>query len=125
MPNHFAVTERHYAESFTKALDADGIKHRDTTIEVIQIKADLSQVLETKSELYIGQDVNRMAVISDTAAGIDLTADQTFFTGANDEMQKFLQFKTNSQAGLITLNTTIPLTYTGIEERSFISRVSL
>jgi bacitracin transport system permease protein len=122
MPNHFAVTERPYAESFTKALDADGIKHRDTTIEVIQIKADLSQVMETKNELYIGQDVNRMAVISDTSAGIDLTADQTFFTGANDEMQKFLQFKTNSQAGLITLNTTIPLTYTGIEERSFISR---
>ncbi|NQX61460.1 ABC transporter permease [Paenibacillus qinlingensis] len=122
IPNHFGVTERHYAESFTKALDAGGIKHRDTTIEVIQIKADLGQVMESKSELYMNQDVNRMAVISDTAAGIDLTADQTFFTGANDEMQKFLNFKPNSQAQLITLNNTFPLTYTGIEEQSFISR---
>lgn len=122
MPNHFAVTERHYAESFTKALDAGAIKHSDITIEVIQIKADLSQVMETKNELFTGSDVNRMAVINATAVGIDLTADQTFFTGANDELQKFLQFKTNSQTQLSTLNTTIPLTYIGIEERSYISR---
>ncbi|KRF07097.1 bacitracin ABC transporter permease [Paenibacillus sp. Soil766] len=122
LPAHFSVTERHYAESFTQALDKDGIKHRDTTIEVIQIKADLSQVMETKNELYVGPDVNRMAVINDTSIGMDLAADQTFFTGANDEMQKFLQFKPNSQAQLITLNATIPLTYIGIEEQSYISR---
>ncbi|CAH1230881.1 Bacitracin export permease protein BceB [Paenibacillus allorhizoplanae] len=123
LPAHFAVTERQDAERFTKALDAGGIKHRETTIEVIQIKGDFSQVLDMRNELYMSLDAGQMAVISDAATeSIDVTADQTFFTGANDEMQKFLRFKPKGLVQLSTQNTVIPLTYSGIEEQSYISR---
>jgi bacitracin transport system permease protein len=123
VPAHFTVRELQDADRFTKALDASGLAYRETKIEVLQVNADLDQVLETKSELYTSSGVKQMAVISDKAIGtIDLTAEQVFFTGANDEMQKFLRFKPNSPLLLNSQHSTISLTYTGTEEHSYISR---
>jgi bacitracin transport system permease protein len=123
VPAHFTVRELQDAERFTKALDASGIAYRETKIEVLQVNADLAQVLETKNELFTSSGVKPMAVISDKAIGtIDLSAEQVFFTGANDEMQKFLRFKPNSPLLLSSQHSTISLTYTGTEEHNYISR---
>lgn len=123
VPNHFVMTTKQDEDRFTKALDVDGIAHRETPIEVLQINADLSQVLVATSELYTSAGIKPMTIISDKAIDtVDLTAEQTFFTGANDEMLKFLQFKVNNQMQLHLQHSVMPLTYIGIEERNYISR---
>ncbi|MDR6555635.1 ABC transporter permease [Paenibacillus qinlingensis] len=123
IPAHFAMTNQQDAERFTKALDAGGIAHRETMIDVIQINADLSQVVDTKGDLFMGKGAQRMAIISDKQTGvIDLAADQTLFTGANDELLKLVTFKKNSQIQLQLLHGVLPLTYIGNEERTYIAR---
>jgi bacitracin transport system permease protein len=123
VPNHFAITNVQDADRFKSALDAKGINNRETTIDVIRTNVDLSQAMESEvSSLFTKEGLQPMAVISDKAAqSIDLTAGQSLLTGVNDAMLQFFHFKGNVQIQLHGLQTTIPQTIKGVEQRSYIS----
>ncbi|OCT16930.1 bacitracin ABC transporter permease [Paenibacillus pectinilyticus] len=123
VPAHFAITEVNDANRFKAALEADSIQHKDTTIEVIQARADLSEIMASNmGNLLMDSTVMRMAVISDKATGsIDLTPDQTMLTSTSDLMLKFVRFQNSGQIRLSGQHSVIPQTYIGLEKHSYIS----
>ena len=123
VPNHFAITDAQDADRFKTALDAEGIKHRETTITVVRTNVDLSQAMDSEvNSLFAKEGLQPMAVISDKAAqSVDLTPGQTLLTGVSDAMLQFFHFKNDVQIELHGLKTTIPQAIKGVEQRSYIS----
>ncbi|MGG1514446.1 ABC transporter permease [Paenibacillus oryzisoli] len=122
LPAHFVFTKQQDADLLTKALDDGGIPHKDTRIEVIQVKANLDQVLDAKGGLISEPGPRQMAVISDASTGVpDVGMDQLLFTGASDEMLALVNFHKGGITQILTPTTSVPLTYIGIEKQAFVS----
>ncbi|MEC0229622.1 FtsX-like permease family protein [Paenibacillus alba] len=123
VPANFSITNIEDADKFKAALDAHQIKHTDTTMEVIQTKANLKGIMASDMKGLL-QDPSSMtiSVISDkNTPGIDLSADETLFTGTNDLMNKFMSFKNSGQIQFSGQQVMIPQTYLGSKKQSVIS----
>ncbi|NQX71587.1 ABC transporter permease [Paenibacillus alba] len=123
VPANFSITNIEDADKFKAALDAQRIKHTDTTMEVIQTKANLKGIMASNMKGLL-QDPSSMtiSVISDkNTPGIDLSADETLFTGTNDLMNKFMSFKNSGQIQFSGQQVVIPQTYLGSKKQSVIS----
>ncbi|MCY9666311.1 ABC transporter permease [Paenibacillus alginolyticus] len=123
VPAHFAITNVEDANKFKAALDDSQIKHKDTAIEVVQVKANLKEILASNMEGLILDPSNMtIPVISDKDAPFaDLTAEQTLFTGTNDMLQKFMSLKDSGQIQLSGQHIVIPQTYVGSRKQYIVS----
>ncbi|OPH59262.1 bacitracin ABC transporter permease [Paenibacillus ferrarius] len=123
VPANFSITNSEDADKFKAALDAHQIKHTDTTMEVIQTKANLKGIMASNMKGLL-QDPSSMtiSVVSDkNTPGINLSANETLFTGTNDLMNKFMSFKNSGQIELSGQQVVIPQTYLGSKKQSVIS----
>ncbi|NRF92039.1 ABC transporter permease [Paenibacillus frigoriresistens] len=123
VPAHFAITNVEDANKFKAALDDSQIKHKDTAIEVVQVKANLKEILASNMEGLILDPSNMtIPVISDKDVPFaDLTAEQTLFTGTNDMLQKFMSLKDSGQIQLSGQHVVIPQTYVGSRKQYIVS----
>ncbi|WP_261303894.1 ABC transporter permease [Paenibacillus andongensis] len=123
VPAHFAITNIVDANKFKAALDDSQIKHRDTAIEVVQVKANLKEILTSNMEgLSLDPSNMTIPVISDKDAPfVDLTAEQTLFTGTNDMLQKFMSLKNSGHIQLSGQQVVIPQTYVGSRKQYIVS----
>ena len=123
VPAHFAITNVEDANKFKAALDAKQIKHKDTAIEVVQVKANLLDILGSNMDgLLLDPSNMTIPVVSDKDAPfIDLTSEQTIFTGTNDLLEKFMKFKNSGQIQFSGQQVVIPQTYLGSEKQYMVS----
>lgn len=123
VPAHFAITNVEDANKFKAALDANQIKHKDTAIEVVQVKANLQDILASNMDgLLLDPSNMTIPVVSDKDAPfIDLTSEQTIFTGTNDLLEKFMKLKDSGQIQFSGQQVVIPQTYLGSEKQYMVS----
>ncbi|NOV02819.1 FtsX-like permease family protein [Paenibacillus planticolens] len=123
VPAHFSITQKEDADKFKAALDARHILHKDTTIDVIQAKANLKGILATNmSGLMTDPGSMTLSVISDKhTPSYDMTPEQTMFTGTNDLLSNFMNFKDSGRIELGGQGVNIPLTYLGSKKQSIVS----
>lgn len=90
----FALTNEDDAELFKGALEQKQIPYTTTTYNVIQVEADLNDIiLEDTEGLYADVGKFIVPVISDKETeDFDLTPDETIFTGYDDLLQRFMEF---------------------------------
>lgn len=123
VPADFALTNTKEANQFKEALTEYNIKYIEKRIHVIQVNANLEQIIDTSPE---GSMVNPksmpLPVISDEdIENIDVSANETIFTGYSDIMQKFLSFKDSGQIAFKGKQKIIPQKYLGLKKDYIIS----
>ena len=119
----FSITNKQDAENFKEALEVNEIKYNEKMIDVIQVYANIEKIAESKLE-DMNSDPRNMTipVISDKAAGsVDLSAEETLFTGYNDLLQKFMPLKSSGQIELKGKNEVIPQKYLGLRKEYIVS----
>jgi bacitracin transport system permease protein len=123
VPAHFAMTNPGYAEAFTKTLEDHSINYEKKVIEVIQADFDVRQILDANlNELKVDPNVMTLPVISDQSVkNLDLSEDESVFTGYNDLLQKFMTIKDSGSIKAKGKDEVIPLNYLGMRKEFLIS----
>ncbi|GAA0304869.1 bacitracin transport system permease protein [Gracilibacillus halotolerans] len=119
----FAFVTTEDAESFTTVLNEEDIDYTLRQAEVIQVMADLSDILDAQFvELELESEDMPLPITSDEFFGdIELDSNETMFTGYNDFMQRII---TISDSGFLTLKgneVTIDQDFIGLERQYIVS----
>ena len=119
----FSITNTQDAEKYKEILMTNQIEFKEKKIDVIQVQANLEQIIDTNLE-GINFDPNLMVipVISDMVVEeIDLSSRETLFTGYHDMLQKMMSIKDSGQIELKGQHEVIPLNYLGLNKDFIIS----
>ncbi|PFN83237.1 bacitracin ABC transporter permease [Bacillus sp. AFS076308] len=119
----FAITNAEDADKFKDALAAEEIDFDEKRIEVLQVSANLKNILDTNLEgVMVDPGALSLPMISEQALkNTDVAADETIFTGYNDLLQKFMNLKDSGRVELKGQTETIPLRYLGLKKDFVIS----
>lgn len=123
VPNNFSITSTKDADQFTDALSKNNIKFNEKKIEVIQVNANLDSILESKLDASAmkSSDALPIPVISEKSVKMNLSEDETVFTGYNDLLQRFMSLKESGHISFNTKHEEIPQTYIGLKKDYIIS----
>ena len=117
VPAHFSLTKIKDAEHFKEELKAKDITYREKRIDVIQVNANTEQIMDTNlKDLNFDPNVMTLPVVSDKAVkDLDLSKDETLFTGYNDMLEKMMSLKASGQIELQGQTETISQKYIGLD----------
>ncbi|MFD2446956.1 ABC transporter permease [Bacillus sp. CGMCC 1.16607] len=118
VPTNFSLTSNEDAEQFKEALKAESIVYREKRIDVIQVTANLEKIMDTHiKELNFDSNIMILPVVSETSVkDLNLSKEETLFTGYNDLMEKMMSLKASGQIEFIGIKETIPQKYKGLEK---------
>ncbi|WHY86949.1 ABC transporter permease [Neobacillus novalis] len=118
----FSFVKSEEAGKFSKALSVNNIEFTEKKIDVIQVDANLKEILGSLEGLYVDPKAMTMPVISDKAVkNIDVSKGETIFTGYSDLLQKFMGLKDSGPIELKGQNEIVPLHYLGLKKNFVIS----
>ncbi|MEH7418174.1 ABC transporter permease [Neobacillus drentensis] len=119
----FAITNAKDAAKFKEALAAKDIGFDEKRIEVLQVSANLKNIMDTNLEgMMVDPSELPLPMISEKdLKNINVAADETIFTGYNDLLQKFMSLKESGRIELKGQTETIPLHYLGLKKDFVIS----
>ncbi|MFK9094726.1 FtsX-like permease family protein [Bacillus salipaludis] len=118
----FSFINADVTEQFKRELAANDIPFNEKKIDVIQVDANLKEILGNLNGLMVDPKAMTIPVISDNAVkNIDVPKGDTIFTGYNDLLQKFMSLKDSGPIELKGQNETIPLQYLGLKKDFVIS----
>ncbi|ETI67232.1 FtsX-like permease family protein [Neobacillus vireti] len=118
----FSFVKPEEAEKFSEALSVNNIAFTEKEIDVIQVDANLKEILGNLEGLYVDPKAMTVPVISDKAVkNIDVSKGDAIFTGYNDLLQKFMSLKDSGPIELKGQNETFPLHYLGLKKEFVIS----
>ncbi|WP_411334212.1 FtsX-like permease family protein [Metabacillus indicus] len=119
VPDDFAFSSSGHAAQFEKALDDAGIAYDTSSIEIVMTAVDISDIFTSNIE-EINYEPSKMvlAVISDTAAGKELSKEETLFSGYSDLLQKFMPLDDSGKVTFLGKTSEIPQTYLGMEKEA-------
>ncbi|MGY5346379.1 FtsX-like permease family protein [Paenibacillus glucanolyticus] len=125
VPNHFTVANSNDLAAYIQALTDENIEFKQTKRDVIQVNADLSQVIGANLEVVSGpgeQQPMVIPVISDESVeGIDVSPEETLFTGSSDAIQQFMSIQATGDIELTSPNQQIKQQLIGLEKDSYVS----
>ncbi|MEH6936444.1 ABC transporter permease [Bacillus sp. JJ664] len=123
VPNNFSITNTKDADQFTDALSKNNIKFTEKKIEVIQVSANLDSILESKLDASAmkSSDDLPIPVISENSVKMNLSEEETVFTGYNDLLQRFMTLKESGHIKFNTKHEEIPQSYIGLKKDYIIS----
>ncbi|MEH7116804.1 FtsX-like permease family protein [Neobacillus vireti] len=119
----FSITNAEDADKFKDALTARDIDFDEKRMEVLQVSANLKNILDTNLEgVMVDPSAMPLPVISEQVLkNTHVAADETIFTGYNDLLQKFMSIKDSGQVELKGQTESIPLHYLGLKKDFVIS----
>ncbi|WP_203289249.1 ABC transporter permease [Metabacillus sp. cB07] len=119
VPDDFAFSNGEHAAQFEKALDDAGIAYDTSSIEIVMAGVDISDIFTSNIE-EINYEPSKMvlAVISDAAAGKELSKEETLFSGYSDLLQKFMPLDDSGKVTFLGKTSEIPQTYLGMEKEA-------
>lgn len=123
IPTDFSMTDKGDADTFKEALSDSKIDYDEKVIDVIQVDVNVKEIMETSLEgMNFDSDIMTVPVISDESVkGINLTKDETLFSGYSNMMEKFISLKDSGKIELKGKNEVIPQTYMGLNDDTFLS----
>ncbi|SNT32987.1 bacitracin transport system permease protein [Bacillus sp. OK838] len=122
IPTDFSMTDMKDADAFKEALSASDIDYDAKVIDVIQVDANVKEIMETSlDEVNFDPNIMTVPVISDESVkGINLAEDETLFSGYSNMMEKVMSLKDSGKIELKGKNEVIPLTYMGLKDDTFL-----
>lgn len=119
----FSMIKIEDAEKFKQKLAANEIGFLEKKIDVIQVNANLTQIMDAKlNELTLDPKKMPLSVVRDSdVKGVDVSPEETIFTGYSDLLQKFMTLKDAGQIEFKGQKETIPLQYQGLQKDFIIS----
>ena len=122
IPTDFSMTDKGDADAFKEALTASKIDYDEKVIDVIQVDANVKEIMETSlDEVNFDPNIMTVPVISDESVkGINLAEDETLFSGYSNMMEKVMSLKDSGKIELKGKNEVIPLTYMGLKDDTFL-----
>lgn len=123
VPAHFTFSDPIAAVTFSDALTEQSIDYRKTVIDVLMATADITEIVENdQREFMTDMSESIIAVIPDTSVeGIDVSANETLFSGYNDILQQFIGMKKSGDITLQGKTFSIPQKYIGMRKDYLIS----
>ncbi|MBM7648202.1 bacitracin transport system permease protein [Bacillus ectoiniformans] len=123
IPADFSLTGLPEAEQFKQSLTEQQIPYRETIIEVVQVTIDGKSILDGNTEgLNVDPSAMPLPIISDQALpDMDVAAGETYLTGYNDLMQKFMPLKTSGKIELKGKTEVVKQKYLGLKKEYPIS----
>ncbi|WP_313800099.1 ABC transporter permease [Cytobacillus sp.] len=118
VPSHFAFTNVQDSEQLKKALDENHIKFTEKAIDVIQIEANIKNIADFNMEgMNFNPDIMQIPVVSDNEIeDLDLSSNETLFTGYNDLLKKFMTLKESGDITLLGKSKKIPQKFIGLNK---------
>ncbi|WP_088042088.1 FtsX-like permease family protein [Bacillus sp. EAC] len=121
VPANFFLKDNKDLQTFTSALNKNGIKFTKKHTEVIQVNTNINDILDKKLEQFNrDSDTMPLAVVSEKAVNVNLSANETVFTGYNDLLQKFMTLKDSGNIELTSKKKVFKLNYIGLRRQSII-----
>ncbi|MGV4964766.1 FtsX-like permease family protein, partial [Priestia aryabhattai] len=116
VPNDFAINNSKDVASFKAALDRKKIAYTEKKIDVIQVKANVKNILENELKSpMVDSSAMMIPMVSETSvSGINLAQNETLFTGSNDMLQKAMAFKDSGRIELKGKKKVIPQKFIGL-----------
>ncbi|MBU7594208.1 FtsX-like permease family protein [Metabacillus halosaccharovorans] len=123
VPDDFSFTIEEDAEQFKQKLTEENIEYEETVIPVLQANVNVKNIMNTKLEgLNTDPNSMQMPVVSDKQIdGIDVSPDETIFTGYNDLLQNFMGLKDSGEIAFVGSKEVIDQQYLGLEKNYPIS----
>ncbi|WP_368658197.1 ABC transporter permease [Metabacillus halosaccharovorans] len=123
VPDDFSFTIEKDAEQFRQKLTEQNIDYRETAIPVLQANVNVKNIMNTKLEgLNTDPNSMQMPVVSDEHIdGIDVSPDETIFTGYNDLLQSFMGLKDSGEIAFVGSKEVFDQQYLGLEKNYPIS----
>ncbi|RCX23634.1 bacitracin transport system permease protein [Fontibacillus phaseoli] len=121
VPNHFSVLYEKDLSKFTQALRDHHIEFKETRRDVIIADVDMSKIIgaSLKGEDY---DFMTISVVSDSSLdGVDVTPEETLFTGSNDAMMQFMDIREKGEIAFKGLHGSLKQNLIGSNKEAVIS----
>ncbi|MFD1178374.1 FtsX-like permease family protein [Paenibacillus puldeungensis] len=100
VPNHFSLLEDEDITKFTKALQKKNIVYKQTRRDVIMVKADFSHIADV-DKIGKSKGIMTMPVVSEKSVeGVDVSPDETKFTGYSDAVKMLKSLKSTGEVEL-------------------------
>ncbi|MDG0058578.1 ABC transporter permease [Priestia sp. P5] len=123
VPNDFSINNTKDAASFKAALDRKKIAYTEKKIDVIQVKANVKNILENelKSPMVDSSAMTIPMISEKSVNGLNLAQNETLFTGYNNMLQKTMAFKDSGQIELKGKKKVISQKYVGLNRKFLLS----
>ncbi|MFX3625106.1 MAG: FtsX-like permease family protein [Ectobacillus sp.] len=122
-PSDFVMINSSDAEKFKEVLAQNGISYSENTKGVIQVHANIENILADKLEgMKVDPKNMVLSVVSDQSIdGIDVSPEETLFTGYQDLLQRFMSLKGAGSIEYKGQSEIIRQTYTGLKDDFIVS----
>ncbi|MFC6039540.1 ABC transporter permease [Paenisporosarcina macmurdoensis] len=120
VPEDFALTDAATANQFKQSLERADIRYKETQIDVLQVKFDVSDIMDTELADLPAYDME-LPVISERSVNMDVSADETLFTGISSILLKIITIKDSGNIELIGTNESISQKFIGLEDEFVVS----
>ncbi|MEJ9303162.1 ABC transporter permease [Priestia megaterium] len=119
VPNNFSINNTKDAASFKAALDRKKIAYTEKKIDVIQVKANVKNILENdlKSPMVDSSAMTIPMISEKSVSGVDVAPNETLFTGYNNMLQKTMAFKDSGRIELKGKQKVIPQKFVGLNRK--------
>ncbi|WP_071459653.1 ABC transporter permease [Bacillus massilinigeriensis] len=98
----FALTTKQDGKRFEQELKANIISYKKEEIPVIQVNADISDLMQKRLEMNMNPDKTPIPVVSEASVkGLNVKENETIFTGYTDALQKFMPLKDSGKVRLM------------------------
>ncbi|MDC7721052.1 ABC transporter permease [Priestia megaterium] len=123
VPNDFAINNTKDVASFKAALDRKKIAYTEKKIDVIQVKANVKNILENelKSPMVDSSAMTIPMISEKSVNGINLAQNETLFTGYNNMLQKTMAFKDSGRIELKGKQKVISQKFVGLNRKFLLS----
>lgn len=124
VPADFTLTDEKNAEKLKNTFTKNQIAFKETKINVLQAEANIKAILEIDmEEMMFDPNLMVMSVVSDEDIDdVDVSPNETVFTGYSDIMHKFMSFKESGEIEWNMANgETVSQNYKGLRKEYILS----
>lgn len=121
VPEDFALTDAATADQFKQSLERADIRYKETQIDVLQVKFDVSDIMDTELADLPAYDMELPVISERSVDNIELSADETLFTGISSILLKIITIKDSGNIELIGTNESISQKFIGLEDEFVVS----
>ncbi|MCY9109719.1 FtsX-like permease family protein [Bacillus atrophaeus] len=119
----FAMTNQKDAKEFEQTLNENDIPYSKKEINVVQANFNIENIVEGDPDNIQGNlKKTPLAVVSDKEIdGVDVSSDETIFSGYTDLLQKLMSLKDSGSVKVSGQHETESLTYSGLRKEFLLS----
>ena len=122
IPSDFSMANSEDSEKLKEALSEKSIGYSENKIDIIWAEVNIKDILEsTLEEMNFDPNIMKLAIVSDQSVKkIDVTPNETIFSGYSAALQSFTSLKDSGKIELKGKTDIIPQNYLGLKDESFL-----